>query len=169
MKDRQLHRFFVQVIEMQHFDIPNGITMIFSLAETDYLKTLWNGYCASDALTRRDANDKGYTVEDGDTLSFQEMLEIASKTSYCPISKVKVLFDMSGNDDNQPLVFSLNRIRGFDGPRTKPTHKYPHSINNVEGCCRAVNLAQNYLGTEEVQKWVKHIQDSPKDIFLYEQ
>jgi len=165
MEDHQLHRFFVEVIQMKEAAILTE-TRAFSEVELTYLMTLWQAYKQKDKTTKDEADSKGYTVEDGATLSFDQFVEIASKTAYCPISKVKVLFDMS-DFNNQPFVFSLNRIKGFDGPRTKPTHKYLHSIENVEGCCRTVNLAQNCLGTEEVQKWIQHIQASPIARFLH--
>ena len=65
--------------------------------------------------------------------------------------------------ENAPFCFSLNRKQGFEGPRYRPTKKFLHSQENVEGCCRAVNLAQNCLAVEAVTEWVDHIRSMNKD------
>jgi len=168
-----LHSFFRQVIAQRDFIIPEGIIRDFSGEELYYLGTLYAAFVQSDTKIIDKAAVKGYTVKAGVTLSLKEFVNIAAQTVYCPISKglfysltiVPIRFDMS-SPGNAPFVLSLNRRQGFDGVRTSPTHKYLHTLQNVCGCSRAVNLGENCYGTEAVRQWIGFISGQDRARYL---
>jgi len=106
------------------------LSHILSSDEKRFLKAMHSNTTVNDDRQIRGAAENGYTFV-GNTLPLSEVFTLGSKHSHCPKTNVPLVFS-TASPSSEPFRFSLNRRKGYDGPRNNPHTKYLHSSDNVD-------------------------------------